>query len=116
MRAQVRALVRPGFVTATGLARLRDVGRYLDGVRVRLDKLGDRPDRDRDLMARARALEHSYADLIQALPRDRRSAPEVIDARWMLEELRVSFFAQVLGTPRPVSEPRIRKALDALAR
>jgi ATP-dependent helicase HrpA len=116
MRAQVRALVRPGFVTATGLARLRDVGRYLDGVRVRLDKLGDRPDRDRDLMSRARALERSYAELIHALPRDRLSAPEVIDARWMLEELRVSFFAQVLGTPRPVSEPRVRKALDALAR
>jgi ATP-dependent helicase HrpA len=114
MRAQLRALVRPGFVTATGLARLRDVGRYLEGARLRLDKLGDRPDRDRSLMRTARGLEHEYADLVASLPRDRRSAPEVIEVRWMLEELRVSFFAQVLGTPRPVSEQRIRKALAAL--
>ncbi len=115
MRAQVRALVRPGFVTATGLARLRDLGRYLEGVRLRLDKLGDRPDRDRDLMARVRGLEREYADLVQSLPRGRRAASEVVDVRWMLEELRVSAFAQVLGTPRPVSEQRIRKALAALA-
>jgi ATP-dependent helicase HrpA len=114
MRAQVRALVRPGFVTATGLARLRDVGRYLDGVRLRLDKVGERPERDRVLMRTARALERDYADLVAALPHDRRSAPQVLELRWTLEELRVSLFAQVLGTRRPVSEPRIRKALAAL--
>jgi ATP-dependent helicase HrpA len=114
MRAQVRTLVRPGFVSATGLARLRDVGRYLEGVRVRLDKLGDRPDRDRDLMLRARALERDYADRLESLSRDRRRAPDVVDVRWMLEELRVSFFAQVLGTPRPVSERRIEKAMARL--
>jgi ATP-dependent helicase HrpA len=114
MRAQVRALVRPGFVGASGLARLRDLGRYLEGVRVRLDKLGDRPGRDRDLMARVRELERDYASAVTALPRDRRSAAEVIDVRWLLEELRVSFFAQALGTARPVSEPRVRKALAAL--
>ncbi|HET6776018.1 MAG TPA: ATP-dependent RNA helicase HrpA [Acidimicrobiales bacterium] len=114
MRAQVRASVRPGFVTATGLARLRDVGRYLEGVRLRLDKLGDRLERDGGLMRTARALEHEYAGLVASLPRDRRSSPEVVELRWMLEELRVSLFAQVLGTPRPISEQRIRKALAAL--
>jgi ATP-dependent helicase HrpA len=51
---------------------------------------------------------------VATLPRDRRSAPEVVELRWTLEELRVSLFAQVLGTPRPVSEQRIRKALAAL--
>jgi ATP-dependent helicase HrpA len=114
MRAQVRALVRPGFVAAAGLARLRDLGRYLEGVRLRLDKVGDRPERDGSLMRTARALEHDYADLVATLPRERRSAPEVVELRWTLEELRVSLFAQVLGTPRPVSEQRIRKALAAL--
>ena len=114
MRAQVRALVRPGFVTATGLARLRDLGRYLEGVRLRLDKVGDRPERDRTLMDEVRTLERDYARLVESLPRGRRSAPEVVDVRWMLEELRVSSFAQVLGTPRPVSGPRIRKAMAAL--
>jgi ATP-dependent helicase HrpA len=115
MRAQVRALVRPGFVTATGLTRLRDLGRYLEGVRLRLDKVGERPERDRALMGGVRELERAYAQAVQALPRDRRAAPEVVEVRWMLEELRVSSFAQVLGTPRPVSEQRIRKALAALA-
>ena len=114
MRAQLRTLVRPGFVTATGLARLRDLGRYLEGVRVRLDKLGDRPARDRELMATARAVEGQYADAVAALPRSRRGDPDVVDARWLLEELRVSFFAQALGTARPVSAQRVRKALAAL--
>ncbi|HEX6420274.1 MAG TPA: ATP-dependent RNA helicase HrpA [Acidimicrobiales bacterium] len=115
MRRQVGALVRPGFVTAAGLARLRDLGRYLEGVRLRLDKLGERPGRDRELMARVRALEDACAEAVGALPHTRRRAPEVADLRWMLEELRVSLFAQVLGTVRPVSEQRIRRALAAVA-
>ena len=115
MRAQVRSLVRPGFVTATGLARLRDLGRYLEAVRLRLDKVGERPDRDRDLMGRVRDVERAYAEVVEALPRARRGSAEVVEVRWMLEELRVSSFAQRLGTPRPVSEQRIRKALAALA-
>jgi ATP-dependent helicase HrpA len=115
MRAQVHTLVRPGFVTATGLGRLRDVGRYLEGVRVRLDKLGDRPARDRELMATARAVEDDYAASVAALPRTRRGDPDVVEVRWLLEELRISFFAQMLGTARPVSAPRVRKALAALA-
>jgi ATP-dependent helicase HrpA len=84
-------------------------------VRVRLDKLGERPARDRELMGRVRALESAYADVVAGLPRSRRSGPDVVDVRWLLEELRVSFFAQGLGTARPVSEPRVRKALDAIA-
>jgi ATP-dependent helicase HrpA len=116
MRGQVRALVRPGFVAASGLGRLRDLGRYLEGVRLRLDKLVDRPDRDRELMERVRALEDASAAGVAALPRERQRSPEAVEVRWMLEELRVSFFAQVLGTPRPVSEQRIRKALAALPR
>ncbi len=115
MRAQMRTLVRPGFVAASGLARLRDLGRYLEAVRVRLDKLGDRPARDRELMATARAAEGQYAETVAALPRARRGDPDVVEARWLLEELRVSFFAQVLGTARPVSVQRVRKALADLS-
>jgi ATP-dependent helicase HrpA len=114
MRAQVQGLVRPGFVAAAGLVRLRDIGRYLEAVRLRLGKLGERPARDADLMRTARTLEADYAAAIAGLPRHRRAAPEVVDVGWMLQELRVSLFAQTLGTPRPVSEPRIRKALAAL--
>ncbi|HET8617380.1 MAG TPA: ATP-dependent RNA helicase HrpA, partial [Acidimicrobiales bacterium] len=94
MRAQVRSLVAPGFVSRAGLARLRDLGRYLEAVRLRLDKLGERPARDRDLMDRARALEHAFTAARDALPPERRAAPEVVDVAWLLEELRVSLFAQ----------------------
>ncbi len=115
MRAQVRSLVAPGFVARAGLARLRDMGRYLEAIRLRLDKLGERPERDRDLMARARALEAAFTEARDALPPERRGAPEVVEVAWLLEELRVSLFAQKLGTARPVSEPRARRAIAALA-
>ena len=111
MRAQVRSLVAPGFVSRAGLPRLRDIGRYLEAVRHRLDKLGERSARDRDLMLRAQALEHAYTDARDALAPERRRAPDVVDVAWLLEELRVSLFAQTLGTARPVSEPRVRAAI-----
>jgi ATP-dependent helicase HrpA len=114
MLAQVRRLVAPGFVARIGLARLRDVRRYLEGVRVRLDKVGSRPERDRDLTERVQALERAYAQAVEALPAERRTDPDVTDVRWLLEELRISFFAQTLGTSAPVSEPRLRRALAAL--
>jgi ATP-dependent helicase HrpA len=115
MVAQLGRLVAPGFVSRVGLARLLDVRRYLSAMDVRLDKLGERPDRDRELMETVTALERRWAEVRRSLPPERRDDPDVTDVRWMLEELRVSFFAQALGTPRPVSEQRIRKALAALA-
>jgi ATP-dependent helicase HrpA len=84
-------------------------------VRVRLDKVGSRPERDREQMGRVQALEQTYESARAALPPERRDDPDVLDVRWTLEELRVSFFAQVLGTAGPVSEPRVRKALAALS-
>jgi ATP-dependent helicase HrpA len=114
MLAQVGRLVSPGFVARIGLTRLREVRRYLEGVRIRLDKVGARPQRDREQMERVHELERAFDSARAALPPDRRDDPDVLAVRWMLEELRVSFFAQVLGTPGPVSEPRIRKALAAL--
>ncbi|HZM41000.1 MAG TPA: ATP-dependent RNA helicase HrpA [Acidimicrobiales bacterium] len=114
MRAQVRSLVAPGFVARAGLARLRDIGRYLEAIRLRLDKLGERPERDRELMTRARALEAAFTTARDALPAERRGAPDVVAVAWLLEELRVSLFAQKLGTAQPVSEPRVRRAIAAL--
>jgi ATP-dependent RNA helicase HrpA len=108
--------VAPGFVARVGLGRLGDVGRYLEGVRLRLAKLGERPERDRDLMRRAQALEAEFTAARAALPPERRAAPEVVDLAWQLEELRVSLFAQTLGTARPVSEQRVRKAIADLSR
>ncbi|MBO3747987.1 ATP-dependent RNA helicase HrpA [Streptosporangiaceae bacterium NEAU-GS5] len=107
---QLDHLVYPGFVTDTGLKRLPDLGRYLKAIRRRLEKFPDDPRRDRERMHTIQDLEDDYQDLLAKLkPAERESVREV---RWMLEELRVSFFAQQLGTPYPVSEKRVRKAME----
>jgi ATP-dependent RNA helicase HrpA len=115
MRAHLARLVHPGFVQDTGLARLTDLARYVEAVGHRLDKLRERPDRDRDLMARARALEAAYDQVVARLPEARHHDDDVVDVHWLLEELRVGLFAQVLGTARPVSEQRARRALASLS-
>jgi ATP-dependent helicase HrpA len=111
MDAQLGRLVRPGFVTATTARRLPDLARYLRAITIRAGQLGAR---DPELLARAQLLEHDYADVVQSLPPDRRIDPDVVEVRWMLEELRVSFFAQRLGTRAPVSEKRVQRAIDSL--
>ncbi|NAS21522.1 ATP-dependent RNA helicase HrpA [Herbidospora sp. NEAU-GS84] len=111
---QLSSLVYPGFVLETGYRRLPDLHRYLRAVERRLEKLPDDVHRDRTLMHQLHDLEDDYRDLVAGLPPARRTAPAVGEIRWMLEELRVSFFAQQLGTPTPVSEKRIRKAMAQL--
>ncbi|MDA0640854.1 MULTISPECIES: ATP-dependent RNA helicase HrpA [Nonomuraea] len=114
VRDQLGRLVYPGFVTATGHARLPDVLRYLRAVDRRLTKLPEDPWRDEEWMDRVHKVEDDYHDLLERLPPGRRADPDVAEIRWMIEELRVSFFAQTLGTPTPVSEKRIAKAMDRL--
>jgi ATP-dependent helicase HrpA len=89
------------------------VVRYLRGIGRRLDKLGGDQARDAAQMAIVRRLTAEY----DAARRDRPhgKAGDLAAIRWQLEELRVSLFAQVLGTSGPVSEKRIGAALDALA-
>ena len=114
VRAQLAALVGPGFVTAAVVARLPDLLRYLAAVRVRLDALPADATRDRDRTGVVQRLAADREVAIGALPPERRGDPDVVATRWMLEELRVSLFAQTLGTSAPVSEKRIKKALAAL--
>jgi ATP-dependent helicase HrpA len=111
IREQLTRLVHPGFVAETGRARLVDLQRYLRGIERRLDALVSRPDRDRVLMAQVRAVTEEYEAWRASLPPARRGDPAVTDVRWMIEELRVSLFAQTVGTPVPVSEKRIRRAM-----
>ena len=92
-----------------------DVLRYLGGIERRLDKLVEGAARDRDLMDRVHRLEERYRRLLGTLPPDR-PAHEIGHIGWMLEELRVSFFAQMLGTAQPVSEKRVLQEMDRLAR
>jgi ATP-dependent helicase HrpA len=113
-RAQLDSLVRPGFVAATGLARLRDVRRYLVAMQHRLERAATNP-REPVLQEQVDAVETAYADLLESLPPTRRASAEVTDIGWMVEELRVSLFAQSLGTAGPVSEKRVRAAIAAVA-
>ncbi|MFC4586800.1 ATP-dependent RNA helicase HrpA [Sphaerisporangium corydalis] len=108
------SLVFPGFVTATGYRRLPDLQRYLRAVERRLEKLPDDPFRDRERMLQLDKMRDAYDEVLDHLPPARRSEPAVLDVRWMLEELRVSYFAQTLGTPYPISDKRIHRALSQL--
>ncbi|WP_301328929.1 ATP-dependent RNA helicase HrpA [Goodfellowiella coeruleoviolacea] len=115
IKAQLAGLVHRGFVTATGWQRLPDVLRYVRAVNQRLDKLLDNPARDREQTARIESVAQEYQQLLDSLPPARRAEPAVTRVRWMIEELRVSFFAQGLGTAYPISEKRVFKAMDEIS-
>jgi ATP-dependent helicase HrpA len=114
MRAQLSGLIYPGFVTATGYRRLPHLTRYLRGMERRLDKLPENPARDAASMAVAQRVEQAYRQAVADLPAARRADADVTEVRWMLAELRVSLFAQTLGTQAPVSENRVLAALARL--
>jgi ATP-dependent helicase HrpA len=113
-RAQFAALIYPGFVSETGLPRLPHLVRYLRAISRRLEVAAENPGRDAERMAAVHRVTDAYERAIEQLAADRRSAAGVQAVRWMIEEFRVSLFAQMLGTSGPVSEKRILAALDAV--
>lgn len=112
LRAQLDALVGPGFVTELGWQRLPDLRRWLRGMERRLEKLPADPERDGRAMAVVQRVQEEYARCRATVPPGAAAAAGRV--RWMIEELRVSLFAQQLGTAYPVSEKRIYRALDEL--
>ncbi len=113
-KAHLAQLIRPGFVTANGRHRLGDLVRYLRALELRIEKLPNSPQRDRTHMATVQRVTDAYAETLAALPAGRAPTPAHDEVRWMIEELRVSLFAQELGTAAPVSEKRIMRAIDQL--
>lgn len=113
VRLHLASLVHPGFVTATGWQRLPDLKRYLLAVDRRLEALPNHPQRDAQQLLKVQQVQQAYGELLAAVPAGQQPSAEVRAIRWMIEELRVSFFAQGLGTPSPVSEKRITKAMEA---
>ncbi len=107
--AQLADIAGPRFVSRAGLGRLADIERYLVAVDRRLEKLPTDPRRDLALTQRAQALQQKL-DEAQAVAGADRDA--LVEVRWMVEELRVSLFAQSLGTRTPVSEERISRAIE----
>ncbi|OBK15884.1 ATP-dependent RNA helicase HrpA [Mycobacterium asiaticum] len=114
IRAQLDRLLPRGFVTGTGRAHLDDLTRYLTAIQRRLERLPQAIQADRERMHRVHAVQDAYADLVHTLPSSRTAAEDVLDIGRQIEELRVSLWAQQLGTPRPVSEQRIYRAIDAV--
>ena len=119
IRAQLAALVYPGFLTAAGTRRLPALARYLRAVQRRLDKLADNAGRDAQQMAVVHRVEDAYRSAADALPAaarqpGTRAGDAAREIGWMIQELRVSLFAQTVGTPVPVSERRIMTAIEHL--
>jgi ATP-dependent helicase HrpA len=114
IRAQLAGLLPAGFVTATDAAHLADLTRYLTAIGRRLDRLPHGVQADRDRMQRVHAVQQAYDELRNALPASRAAAADIRDIGRSIEELRVSLWAQQLGTARPVSEQRIYRAIDAV--
>ncbi|MCX4747497.1 ATP-dependent RNA helicase HrpA [Kitasatospora sp. NBC_01287] len=115
IKLHLASLVHPGFVTGTGWQRLGDLKRYLAAVDRRLEALPNHPQRDLQHLLKVQEVQRAYGELLAAVPAGQQPGAEVRQIRWMIEELRVSFFAQSLGTPSPVSEKRILKAMDTAA-
>ena len=112
-REQVANLVYRGFVATTGLHQLRRLPVYLAGITHRVGKLQENPGRDRVWLTEVESATALYEKSGGTLPLPPAAAPRIRRARWLLEELRISLFAQHLGTAEPVSVQRIAKALSA---
>ncbi|QIG40154.1 ATP-dependent RNA helicase HrpA [Microbacterium sp. 4R-513] len=111
VKSQVAGLVFPGFVSRTGMARLAHLPRYLRGALDRVRTLSDNPGRDRQRLTEYERAAGAYAEAGGGIPPSADAPAALLHARWLLEEYRVSLFAQSLGTAEPVSLQRIQKAL-----
>ncbi|MFD6395750.1 ATP-dependent RNA helicase HrpA [Nocardia sp. NPDC060249] len=116
VRQQLDDLLFPGFVAEWGRVRLRELPRYLLAAAQRLESLPGSAVRDRQAMVEVDRMLAAYDKLVTVLPPARKNARDVTEIWWMIEELRVSLFAQKLGTPYPVSAKRIEKAISSIRR
>ncbi len=114
LRRQMGGLLHRGFVADAGRRRLPDLVRYLKAMAHRLEKLPANAVRDELWMQQVAAVTAEYEQLRREVPPTGAPDDPVARIRWMVEELRVGLFAQQIGTPRPVSEQRLYKAIDAL--
>ncbi|WP_159813448.1 ATP-dependent RNA helicase HrpA [Actinomyces sp. zg328] len=120
VREQAAALIADGFITATPTGRLRHLPRYLKALAMRVERAASSPSaaaQDAALAYQARealAGVERARERAAALPPDAAREAALAEARWMVEELRVSLFAQTLGTSQKVSPQRISKLLATI--
>ena len=113
VKAQIEGLIFKGFATECGWKRLPDILRYMKAIERRLEKLPIDPNKDRLHMLKVESIRNDYKELLNKVPKGMALPENIKEVRWMIEELRVSFFAQQLGTPYPVSDKRVKNAIDA---
>ncbi|HGF7149118.1 TPA: ATP-dependent RNA helicase HrpA [Vibrio cholerae] len=113
VKAQIEGLIFSGFATECGWKRLPDILRYMRAIERRMEKLPVDPNKDRLHMLKIESVTNKYKELLNKIPKGMAIPDNVREIRWMLEELRVSYFAQQLGTPYPVSDKRIINAIEA---
>ncbi len=114
VQAQLARLCPKRFVVATPWPQIAHLPRYLKAITLRLEKLRGDPARDAQRLAELRPIEQRFWRVLA----DRKGAPDarLDEFRWLLEELRVSLFAQELRTPQPVSVKRLDRAWAQLVR
>lgn len=114
MTSQLQFFLPKHAVTVHGIGHLQHLPRYIDAMRIRLEDMRLDPDRDADRQSVIDSVKAYLAQRMKSLPAGRTKTKAYKDILWLIEELRVSLFAQRLGTPRPVSQRRIEKKIDAL--
>ncbi|NMH58721.1 ATP-dependent RNA helicase HrpA [Alteromonas sp. MYP5] len=110
VKQQLNNLVFPGFVFALGADKLNDWNRYLKALARRLEKLPVDPNKDRLAQLEVEKVSDAYQQVLKKYAQEK-VPTELLEVRWMLEELRVSLFAQQLKAAYPVSAKRIQNVL-----
>jgi ATP-dependent helicase HrpA len=116
MQEQLKGLVHKRFLADTDYQQLAHFPRYLKAMNVRLEKMRADPARDAKLMAEWHQAAQPYLRVAKDRQAGRNTDPKLTEFRWMLEELRVSLFAQELRTPMPISGKRLQKVWESMQR
>ncbi|MEP4889216.1 MAG: ATP-dependent RNA helicase HrpA [Aliiglaciecola sp.] len=111
IKQHLNSLVFPGFITQFGIVKIDDWNRYIKGIARRLEKLPIDPNKDRLHQLNIEKVQDRYQAALNKIPKGKAVPEELGFVRWMIEELRISFFAQQLGTPMPISMKRIENQL-----
>ncbi|PKI17523.1 ATP-dependent RNA helicase HrpA [Colwellia sp. 12G3] len=115
IKQQCEQLVFKGFVSNSGLSKLDDIIRYLQGMLRRLEKLPSDPNQDRLKLIEVNKVNELYQVIMGKQRKDKPIESELLATRWLIEELRISLFAQNLGTSAPISAKRILNHLKGFA-
>ena len=107
IKQHLSQLIFTDFVTQVGAPRLDDWNRYIESIARRLEKLSIDPTKDRLHQISVEKVQQEYDKMLSLVPPGQPVPEELLEGKWMIQELRVSFFAQQLGTAYPISEKRI---------